>query len=391
MAGTERAGRFDRDLLKAVPRPWAGPRSQDTPRAPASFSRVPRRRARRRVGAADVAMLTYDLSNMLGAGLPLVQALDVLAEQATEQRLRDVLLAVSREIADGRRFSEALGRFPDLFPALYRGIVANGEASGRLDYALERLAGFLDRDLEFRKKIRDILIYPTMVLTMAAVVLSIFLVFIIPAFERVYARSHATLPLLTRMLLASSREFRTGLPLVVLAATLLFVPAAREWVWRAVLVPLQRALLTLPRIGALAQTALLARFAHSLAMMLQSGVPLLSALDAAGAIGGPLQFDAMVGRLKHSVMHGRRLSEAMRASGWFTPVFLRMVSVGEETGRLDVMLARVAVILDRDFDTRMRRVLTLFEPILILLLGVIVGVILMALYLPMFGLARLAH
>jgi len=336
-------------------------------------------------------MLTYDLSTLLGAGLPLVQALDVLAEQATEQRLRDVLHELSREIQDGRRFSEALGRFPGLFPALYRGIVSNGEATGRLDHALERLAEFLERDLEFRKKVRDVLIYPVMVLTMAGVVLSIFLVFIIPAFERVYARSHASLPLLTRMLLAWSRAARLGLPFVLLAATLLLVPKVREWIWNTVIVPLQRALLRLPRIGTLAQMALLGRFAHSMAMMLQSGVPLLAALEVAGAIGGPLRFDAMVDGLKRSVVHGRRLSEAMRASGWFTPVFLRMVSVGEETGRLDVMLARVAVILDRDFDTRMRRVLTLLEPLLILLVGAIVGVILMSLYLPMFGLARLAR
>jgi type IV pilus assembly protein PilC len=391
MAGTERAGRLDRELLRAPSRPWSKPHLHDAPPAPASFSRGPRRRARRRVGDADVAMLTYDLSNLLGAGLPLAQALDVLAEQATEQRLREVLLELSREIEEGRKFSEALARFPDLFPPLYRGIVTNGEASGRLDYALERLAAFLERDLEFRKKVRDVLIYPALVMIMAGAVLSIFLVFIIPAFERVYARSHATLPLLTLLLLGLSRAVRMGLPFMVLAAMLLFVPRVRGWVWRAVIVPLQRAVLTLPRVGTLAQTALLSRFAHSMAMMLQSGVPLLAALDVAGAVGGPLQFDVMVGSLKHSVVQGRRLSEAMRASGWFTPVFVRMVSVGEETGRLDVMLARVAGILDRDFDTRIRRVLTLLEPLLILLVGAIVGVILMSLYLPMFGLARLAR
>ena len=391
MAGTERAGRWDRDVLNAPSRPWANPQAHRAPPAPASFSRAPRRRARRHVGDADVAMMTYDLSNLLGAGLPLAQALDVLAEQATEQRLRDVLLALSREIEDGRKFSEALGRFPRLFPTLYRGIVANGEATGRLDSALERLAAFLERDLEFRKKVRDVLIYPAMVLTMAGVVLSIFLVFIIPAFERVYARSHATLPMLTRMVLSLSTGVRTGLPFALLAATVLFIPRVREWIGRAAMPPLQRTLLAVPRIGTLAQTALLGRFAHSLAMMLGSGVPLLSALDVAGAIGGPLRFDAMVDSLKHSVMQGRRLSEAMRASGWFTPMFLRMVSIGEETGRLDLMLARVAVILDRDFDARMRRVLTLLEPLLILLVGAIVGVILMSLYMPMFGLARLAR
>ncbi len=325
---------------------------------------------------------------LLGAGLPLLQALEVLADQAAEPQMREVLQEVAREIQEGRRFSEALGRYPDLFPPLYRGIVGNGEASGRLDQALERLAIFLERDLEFRKKIRDVLIYPAMVLAMAGIVLGIFLVSIVPAFERVYHRAGGSLPVLTRVLLAWSRVARVGLPVALPAAALLCLPQARRWVHQTFSAPAQRALLRLPHAGALAQTALLGRFAHSMAMMLQSGVPLLSALDVAGGIGGPPEFGSMVERLKRSVIQGRRLSDAMRATGWFTPMFLRMVSVGEETGRLDLMVARAATILDREFDVRMRRFLTVLEPALILLVGAVVGVILMALYLPMFGLAR---
>jgi type IV pilus assembly protein PilC len=329
---------------------------------------------------------------LLGAGLPLLQALEVIADQATEVRLRDVLGEIAREIRDGRRFSEALGRYPEFFPPLYRGIVSSGEATGRLDQALERLAAFLEQDLEFRKKIRDVLIYPAMVLTMACVVLTIFLIYIIPAFERVYHRAGSSLPLLTRMLVAWSHSARLGFPLAVAAAALLCLPQARRWVQQALGGLVGWAVFKLPHAGTLVHTALLGRFAHSMSMMLQSGVPLLSALEVAGAIGGPQEFGAMVEGLRRSVIQGRRLSDAMRVSGWFTPMFLRMVSVGEETGRLDLMVARTAVILDRDFDARMRRFLTMLEPILILLVGGVVGVILMALYLPMFGLARgLAH
>jgi type IV pilus assembly protein PilC len=178
-------------------------------------------------------MLTYDLSMLLGAGLPLLQALEVIADQATEVRLRDVLGEIAREIRDGRRFSEALGRYPEFFPPLYRGIVSSGEATGRLDQALERLAAFLEQDLEFRKKIRDVLIYPAMVLTMACVVLTIFLIYIIPAFERVYHRAGSSLPLLTRMLVAWSHSARLGFPLAVAAAALLCLPQARRWVQQA--------------------------------------------------------------------------------------------------------------------------------------------------------------
>jgi type II secretory pathway component PulF len=346
------------------------------------------RQSRRRIGPADVAMLTYDLAMLLGAGLPLLQAIEVLADQATEVRLREVLRELAREIRQGRRFSEALGRYPEFFPPLYRGIVSSGEATGRLDQALERLSTFLEQDLEFRRKIRDVLIYPGMVLTMAGVVLSIFLIYIIPAFERVYHRAGSSLPLLTRLLVTWSHGARLGLPVAVPAGALLLLPQARRWVQQMLGGFVQRAAFRLPHAGVLAHTALLGRFAHSMAMMLQSGVPLLSALEVAGAIGGPPEFGSMIEGLKRSVIQGRRLSDAMRTTGWFTPMFLRMVSVGEETGRLDLMVARTAVILDREFDVRMRRFLTVLEPILILLIGAVVGIILMALYLPMFGLAR---
>lgn len=358
------------------------------PAAPGTPARDGRQRGRRG-GPADVAMLTYDLGMLLGAGLPLVQSLEVLADQATEPRLRDVVRGLAQEISEGRRFSDALGAYPDLFPRLYRGIVTNGETTGRLDEALERLAAYLERELEFRKKVRDLLIYPAMVLAMAGVVLAIFLIYIIPAFERVYRRAGSSLPFLTKVLIAWSHGARLALPVAAAAAVAALVfPEARRRVLRRIGAVAQHAMFTLPHAGALAHIALLGRFAHSLAMMLRSGVPLLSALDVAGAVGGPPEFGSMIEALKRSVIQGRRLSDAMRASGWFTPMFLRMVSVGEETGRLDLMVERTSVILDREFDVRMRRFLTVLEPILILLVGGVVAIILMALYLPMFGLAR---
>jgi type II secretory pathway component PulF len=340
------------------------------------------------IATGELAMLTYDLAALLGAGLPLLQALDVLADQAESARVRTLLREVAAEVQNGRRFSEALGRYPGVFPPLYLGIVGNGEASGRQDLSLERLAGYLERDAELRKKIRDVLLYPALVLCLAAVVLVIFLLSIIPAFERVYHRAGAALPPLTRALLGASHALRLGMPAAVAAAALTGIPALRRRLAEAARPRLFRLLFRLPQAGALARSVLLARFAHSMAMMLQSGVPLLSALEVSAAIGGPPDFAVMVERLRRAVIQGRRLSDAMRGSGWFTPMFLRMVGVGEETGRLDAMLHRAAGILDREFEARMRRCFTLLEPALILLAGAVVGVIVLALYLPMFGLAR---
>src|SRR5205807_2055802 len=246
------------------------------------------------------------------AGIPLMQALDALEEQAPVGRRREVVRGAAMESSEGRKFSEALARHPDLFSPAYRGIVGNGELTGRLDLALERLAAFLQRDLEMRQKIRDMLIYPGLVLVMAGVVLTIFLMFIIPAFDRIYRTAGASLPLLTRILVEWSRAFRAGLPLLA----------------------------------------------------------------------------AAVAALRRSINNGRRFTEAMRDTRWFSPMFVRIASIGEETGRLDAMMGRAAVILDRDLDLRLKRLMTFLEPALTLLIGAFVGVVLLALYLPIFGLSK---
>jgi len=369
-----------------------GPREpQGRPGAPPAVFKGPssnRRAVKRVAGPADVMMLTHDLSMLLGAGIPLMQALEAIEEQAPDGRLREVMRGAAREISEGRKFSEALARHPDLFSPAYRGIVGNGELTGRLDLALERLAAFLQRDLEVRQKIRDMLIYPGLVLVMAGVVLTIFLMFIIPAFDRIYRTAGASLPLLTRILVAWSRVFRAGLPFLAAAVAAVAVRPVRQRLGAVLADPVQSALLRLPHADALTRTILQSRFAHSMAMMLQSGVPVLTALEVTGQMGGPLQFGPVVAAVRRSINNGRRFTDAMRETRWFSPMFVRIASIGEETGRLDAMMARAAVILDRDMDRRLRRFMTFLEPALTLLVGAFVGLILLALYMPIFGLSK---
>ncbi|HKV44381.1 MAG TPA: type II secretion system F family protein [bacterium] len=338
---------------------------------------------------AEVAMFTHDLAMLLEAGLPLLQAVEVMGEHSGDKRMQDVLRQLTADIREGKKFSAALARHPDLFSPMYVGLVSNGEMGGRMGIALERLAGFLERDLIFRQKVRDSLIYPGLVLAMAAVVLTVFIVYIIPAFDRVYRHAGSSLPPLTRALLAWSSLVRGSLPVLVPAAVVvLAVPPVRQAVWVALAAPLQRLVLRVPHAGRLAHTALLGRFAHAMAMMLASGVPLLSALDVAGEAVGAGEFRPVLKTLRETVVEGQRLTTAMRKTQWFTPMFIRMTSIGEETGQLDVMMTRAATVLDREFDVRMRRFLALLEPALTLVVGAVVGVILLALYLPIFGLGK---
>lgn len=351
-------------------------------------ARRPMLRPARGATQADVAAMTFHLAMLLGAGLPLSQALAALAEQTENVRLRGVVVELARDIEEGRSLSDALARFPDLFGQVFVSMVRNGELTGRLDEALERLAEYMDRDLEIRRKIREALLYPMIVLSVAAGVLAVFLTFIIPAFDRVYRSVGASLPLMTRMLLAGSRSFRAGLPLIVVAGGIVVLPPIRHAIRAALAAPVQRLVLRLPRVGALAKSALLSRFARALGIMLRRGVPIVSALDVAGAVVGLPDFGPVVEGLKRQIMEGHRLADAMRETGWFTPMVIQMTGLGEESGRLDVMLDRAATLLEREFDLQMRRFFTMLEPALTLLVGGIVGILLVALYLPIFGLAR---
>lgn len=336
----------------------------------------------------QVAAFTQDLEVLVSAGMPLFQALQTLAEQLEDVRMREVVAEMIRHIEEGKPLSASLGRYPDLFSSMYVGVIKNGEMTGRLDLALQRLAAHLERDLEFRRKVRDAFFYPLIVLGLAAIVLGVFLTYIIPAFDRVYRSTGADLPALTRGIIAGSRLFRRGLPVAAVAVAAALVPPIRTRLWSKAAGVLQSQLLRIPRVGSLVRTMLLARFTQTMGMMLRSGVPLTSALEMAEEAVSAAEYRPIIAGLKTDVSAGRKLSDSMRETGWFSPMILRMVGLGEESGRLDVMMERAAVVLDRDFDLRVRRLLSLLEPTVTLGLGGVIGFILLALYMPIFGLSK---
>ncbi len=337
---------------------------------------------------AEVVLMTQHLAMLLGAGLPLFQALDTLAEQTEEPVMRGIVQGLAQDIEEGRTLSLALGRYPDLFPGIYIGVIRNGEMSGRMDEALDRLAVYLERDQEFRRRVREALVYPMIVSSLAAVVLVIFLTYIIPAFDRVYRGTGAKLPLLTRGLMSASALFRHNLPLVGLLVVALLLPPTRRLIWARLEKPLRRLVERVPQVQEVVRTIALSRFVHALGAMLQSGIPVLPALEVAGEAVGVPEYQRTVETLGAQISHGRRLGDALRQTGQFPPMIVRMVALGEESGRLDTMLLRAGALMDREFELRMRRFLTFMEPALTLVLGGMIGLLLLALYLPIFGLSK---
>ncbi len=384
-AGRDNAGAVVRGRMEA--RTGAGVRARLAARGLFITSIRERALARRGVRQEELTLFTQHLAMLLGAGLPLLQALETLAEQTEERRVREVVRQAADQIQEGLTLSQALGRHPDLFPPVYIGVVRNGEVSGRLDDALARLGAYLERDQEFRRKVRESLVYPAIVLMLAAIVMTVFLVYIIPAFDKVYRSVGAELPLPTQVLLMGSRLFRANLPLLLLAGASLFARPVRQAVWARLARPLQALAMRLPHARHLSQTISLSRFVHALGAMLQSGVPVLPALEVAGQAAGSSEFGPVVTFLQGQITQGRRFFEAMAQTGRFPPMIVRIVAVGEESGRLDTMLQRAAVLMDREFELRMRRFLTFLEPVLTIFLGGVIGLLLLALYLPIFGLS----
>ncbi|MDR7492139.1 MAG: type II secretion system F family protein [Armatimonadota bacterium] len=348
--------------------------------------RPPRRGTTRTV--ADVALLAYHLATLVGAGLPLLQGFQALAEQLDDPRLRALVEALAADIQEGRQLSAAMARRPDVFSPVVVGIVRSGEVGGRLDEALARLAAYLERELEFRRRVRDALLYPGFVLVLALAVLGVFLAVIIPAFDRVYRSAGAELPALTQALVMASRLVRANLLVLVAGVPVVLLPPVRRRFWEAVAAPLLALGQRVGPIRGLAHTLQLARFTQALGALLQSGVPVLTAIEVAREAGASPAFARVTEALQASISEGRRLSEGMRATGTFPPLVVRMVALGEESGRLDAMVVRVGEVLDREFERAVRRLLAFLEPVLTLALGALVGFILLALYLPIFGLGR---
>jgi type IV pilus assembly protein PilC len=348
--------------------------------------RPPRRGGTRTV--ADVALVAHHLATLVGAGLPLLQGLQALAEQLDDPRLRALVSSLAADIQEGWQLSAAMARRPDVFSPVVVGIVRSGEVGGRLDEALARLSAYLERELEFRRRVRDALLYPGFVLVLALAVLGVFLAVIIPAFDRVYRSAGAELPALTQALVMASRLVRANLLVLVAGVPVVLLPRVRRRLWEAVAAPLLALGQRVGPIRRLAHTLQLARFTQALGALLQSGVPVLTAIEVAREAGASPAFARVTEALQASISEGRRLSEGMRATGTFPPLVVRMVALGEDSGRLDAMVVRVGEVLDREFERAVRRLLAFLEPVLTLALGAIVGVILLALYLPIFGLGR---
>lgn len=355
------------------------------------LSRVePQKPARgRTIRPADIALFTRQLATMLAAGVPMLQCFEVVARGQVNARMVKLLLAIRSDIETGTSLSTAFRKHPAQFSSLYCNLVVAGEAAGILDGLLERLAQYMEKSEALRSKIRSALMYPAAVMAVSAVVLSLIMVFVIPAFKSVFASFGAELPGPTLLVMALSAHVVTwGWLYLLLGLGLSF--AARE-LWRgspAFQVAVDDWALRAPVFGGMLHKACMARWTRTLSTLLAAGVPLVEALDSVGGAAGNRVFLGATQSIQIQVSQGASLNMAMAGTGLFPAMVLQLCAIGEESGALDAMLARAAEFLEAEVEVQVANLSSLLEPFIIVFLGGLIGAIVVAMYLPIFQLGQ---
>ena len=344
-----------------------------------------------RVGADDIVLLTRNFGVMIEAGVPIVECLQVLADQTDNGVVTKALQAVRRDVSNGMTLTAAMSRHPRLFDDLFVRMVAAGEHGGVLPEILARLALFIERSARLKQKVRTAMVYPATVVVVAAVVVAVLLLHVIPVFAEVYRDMGQALPPLTELTIALSGWLRDHVLLLAGAPAVLAVAARVACRTGRGQREAHRWLLRLPLIGDLARKAAIARFSHNTGLLLQSGVTLLDSLAVTAGTTGNKVLERAILETRDGLEKGMTLADLLAASRLFPPLVCHMVAVGESIGALDTMLNRVSAFYEEEVDRAVVRLTTLMEPVLMIVLGVVLGGIVISMYLPIFQIGGMVH
>ena len=342
---------------------------------------------RSKITTADIAIFSRQLATMLSAGIPLVQAFEIVGNGHENAAMQKLILAVKADVEGGSALAEALAKHPLYFDDLFVNLVEAGEQAGALETLLDKIATYKEKTEAIKKKIKKALTYPAAVLVVAFVVTTILLIFVIPSFEDLFKGFGADLPTFTRMVIDLSAFVRTqGVILVGIigAAIGAFIYFKKRS--RAFRHFIDRVMLKTPVIGPILQKASIARYARTLSTMFAAGVPLVEAMESVAGATGNIVYEEGVLKMRDEVATGQRLQQAMENTDLFPNMVIQMIAVGEESGSLDEMSAKVADFYEEDVDNAVDNLSSLLEPMIMAILGVLVGGLVIAMYLPIFKL-----
>jgi type IV pilus assembly protein PilC len=335
----------------------------------------------------DVVVFVRQFATMIDAGLPLVQCLDILQEQQPNANFKRVIKQIKKDVEEGSTLSDAVKKHPKVFDTLFYNLVAAGEIGGILDVILNRLAAYIEKIAKLKKKVKGAMTYPAIVISIAVIVVAIILIYVIPVFGGLFKDAGAKLPAMTVFVMDASDFMKNYFHWLILALIGLVMalrrlrrdPRGRDYT--------DRLLLRSPVFGMLIRKVAVARFTRTLGTMLSSGVPILDGLEVVAATAGNSVIEKAIRDARLSISEGRSVAEPLAETGVFPGMVTQMISVGEATGALDAMLGKIADFYDEEVDTAVGNLTAMLEPMMILFLGVTIGGLLVAMYLPIFQLA----
>lgn len=341
------------------------------------------------VEAAELVKFVRQFATMIDAGLPLVQCLDILGNQEENPVLKAALIDIKQTVEQGATFSDALKRHPKIFDELFTNLVHAGEVGGILDTILNRLATYIEKNVKLKRQVRGALSYPITVICIMVIVLFVLLTWVIPAFEAMFAEFGAkdALPGITKMVIGISNSFVNYLPLVILGGIGLVVGAGQFYKRPGGKRFVHKMILTIPILGPTMKKITVARFSRTLGTLLSSGVPILDAVEIVAKSAGNVVVEEGLMFCRSKISEGRNLADPLAELQLFPGMVVQMVAVGEQTGALDQMLTKIADFYEDETDVAVASLTSMLEPIMMVMIGGIVGVVLVSMYLPIFSLA----
>lgn len=344
---------------------------------------------KKKIKPMDIAIFTRQMATMMKAGVPLVQAFEIVSDGLENPSMREVILKLKTDVESGNNFAGALRQHPRLFDDLYCSLIESGEASGSLETMLDRVALYKEKTEALKQKIKKAVKYPIAVVCVAVIVTGILLVKVVPTFQELFQGFGAELPAFTRFVIGLSEGLQSNFLMIVLIGAALIIGFTEgrkrsQGFHDAV----DRLLLRIPVVGPITHKATVARFARTLSTTFAAGVPLIEALDACAGATGNVVYRKAVLQVKEDVATGQQLQFAMRSTGVFPAMALQMTAIGEESGALDAMLGKVATYYEDEVDNLVDGLTSMLEPLIMAVLGVLIGGLIIAMYLPIFQLGQ---
>ena len=342
-----------------------------------------------KVTGKDVVIFTRQLSTMIDAGLPLVQALEILEKQQANPTFKRLLNSVRTDVEAGSTLADSMRKHPKVFDNLFTNMIEAGETGGILDTILSRLAVFMEKAMALGKKIKGAMTYPTICLALSVIILAVILIFVIPVFSEMFTSFGRALPLPTQIVISMSNFVKAYILYIVIAVIVFIYIFRKIYGTEKGRLSVDRMLLLMPLVGELLRKVAVSKFTRTLGTMLHSGVPILEALQVVPRTANNKVIERAVYRVADSIAEGRPIAEPLEESGVFPNMVVQMISVGESVGALDTMLDKIADFYDEEVDQAVENITSSIEPLMMVVLGGLIGGVVIAMYLPIFQIASL--